>query len=124
LQTTASLELFRFNRQTRNRPASVLSICSCSPQRATRPGAVTTMRCAAAAFTRCRSFGDGALPFDVVIPGRGRGTLRLHDGSLYIETEEPITLCTGCDCGSIGELAMCSKPNSAPTWRWSAKPSR
>ena len=50
-------------------------------------------------------FGDGALPFDVVVPGRGRGTLRLHEGSLFIETEEPLTLCTGCDCDNVRDLA-------------------
>jgi hypothetical protein len=105
LETTASLELFRFNRETAQLPR--FHFVDLFLQPATRD---TARRCyddavRGSGIYTLSQFGDGALPFDVVIPGRGRGTLRLHDGSLYIETEEPITLCTGCDCGSVQELA-------------------
>jgi hypothetical protein len=105
LETTASLELFRFNRETAQLPR--FRFVDLFLQPATRD---TSRRCyddavRGSGIYTLSQFGDGALPFDVVIPGRGRGTLRLHDGSLYIETEEPITLCTGCDCGSVQELA-------------------
>jgi hypothetical protein len=105
LQTTASLELFRFNRATAQLPR--FRFVDLFLQPATRD---TARRCyddavRGSGIYTLSQFGDGALPFDVVIPGRGRGTLRLHEGSLYIETEEPITLCTGCDCGSVQELA-------------------
>ncbi len=105
VQTGASLELFRFNRQTARLPR--FGFVHLFLQPATRDAA---RRCyddavrGSGIYTLDR-FGTGALPFDVVIPGRGRGTLRLHEGSLYIETEEPITLCAGCDCGSVEELA-------------------
>jgi hypothetical protein len=105
LQTGASLQLFRFNRDTAKLPR--FRFVDLFLQPATREVA---RRCYDEALRgsgiyTLDQFGPGALPFDVVIPGRGRGTLRLHEGSLYIETEEPITLCTGCDCGSVEELA-------------------
>jgi hypothetical protein len=105
LQNGASLRLFRFNRSTASLPR--FRFVDLFLQPATR---ALARRCYDEALLgsgiyTLDQFGAGALPFDVVIPGRGRGTLRLHEGSLYIETEEPITLCTGCDCGSVEELA-------------------
>jgi len=105
LQTSTSLQLFRFNRATAARPRFAFVDLFLQP--ATRELAA---RCydeavRGSGIYALDKFGPGALPFDVVIPGRGRGTLRLHEGSLYIETEEPITLCTGCDCGSVTQLA-------------------
>ncbi|MBV9468272.1 MAG: hypothetical protein JOZ57_03445, partial [Abitibacteriaceae bacterium] len=105
LQTGASLELFRFNRATANLPR--FRFVDLFLQPATRDLARQCYDNAVrgSGIYTLGQLGAGALPFDVVIPGRGRGTLRLHDGSLYIDTEEPITLCTGCDCGSVEELA-------------------
>ena len=105
LQTTSSLQLFKFNRATCQKPRFGFLNLFLQPQ--TRDVA---RRCyddavRGSGIYQLSQFGDGALPFDVVIPGRGRGTLHLHEGSLYIETEEPITLCRGCDCGSVEELA-------------------
>jgi hypothetical protein len=105
LQTGASLQLFRFNRSTAKLPR--FRFVDLFLQPATRELArrcYDEALCGSGIYT-LEQFGAGALPFDVVIPGRGRGTLRLQEGSLYIETEEPITLCAGCDCGSVEELA-------------------
>jgi len=105
LQSGTSTEIFRFNRQTQSLPRFAFLDLFLNPK--TRE---TARRCyddavRGSGIYTLNQFGDGAIPFDVVIRGRGRGTLRLHEGSLFIETEEPITLCTGCDCASLEDLA-------------------
>ncbi len=114
LQTTTSLQLFRFNSQTCETPRFRFLDLFLQPQ--TRDVA---RRCyddavRGSGIYQLSQFGDGALPFDVVIPNRGRGTLRLHEGSLYIETETPVTLCQGCDCGSVAELAQVLEATFGP----------
>ena len=105
LQTGDSMQLFRFNRQTAKLPR--FRFVDLFVQSSTREVA---RRCydgavGGSGIYTLDQFGAGALPFDVVIPGRGRGTLRIHNGSVCIETEKPITICSGCNPASIEELA-------------------
>lgn len=51
-------------------------------------------------------FGEGALPFDLVIAKRGRGTLRLTDRWLTVETKEPITIPLSKPVHSVADLAQ------------------
>ena len=104
-ETTSSLELFRFNAQTANLPRfgfvdaflnpATREVCKRAYDDAVRGSGIYTLD----------GFGPGALPFDVVIPGHGRGTLRLHDGKVIVETETPIEICENCDPDSISRLA-------------------
>lgn len=105
LETTTSLDLFRFNAQTAHLPRFNFVDIFLNP--ATRELA---RRCynealGGSGIYTLDGFGEGALPFDVVVPGHGRGTLRLHDGNVIVETETPIEICQNCDPHSIGQLA-------------------
>ena len=114
LETTTSLDLFRFNAQTASLPRFHFVDIFLNP--ATRELA---KRCynealGGSGIYTLDGFGEGALPFDVVVPGRGRGTLRLHEGNVIVETEEPIEICRNCDPHSIGDLAALLESEFGP----------
>ena len=107
LQSSHSLKLFRFNKETAAYPRFKFLELFLNPQ--TREVAKKCYDDAVrgSGIYTLDQFGAGALPFDVVIPGKGRGTLRLHNNEIIIETEPAITLCTNCDCPTAEVLASC-----------------
>jgi len=107
LATSNTLRLLRFNRQTAHLPRFAFVEAFLCPD--TRQAAIDAYNQAVAggetyALDR---FGEGALPFDLVIPGRGRGTLHLKDdGDLLVDLDKPLTLpCPGGACASVADLA-------------------
>ncbi len=105
LETTASLDLFRFNSQTARAPRFGFVDLFLNP--ATREIARRAYDDAVrgSGIYTLDGFGEGALPFDVVIKGKGRGTLRLFEGKVIVETEPPVEICENCDPDSVERLA-------------------
>ena len=104
LQTSHSLKIFRFNRETSPYPR--FQFVDLFLNSATREIAREAYNAAVqgSGIYTLDQFGEGALPFDVVIPQRGRGTLRVLPNSLVIETEPPIKI-ADVSCENVAQLA-------------------
>jgi hypothetical protein len=108
LSTSSTTRLLRFNRETCILPRFAFVNAFLSP--ITRKIAVDSYNLAvggSGAYT-LEGFGEGALPFDLVIPGRGRGTLCVPgDGTIIVNTpRQPIVLCDrNCDFADVRALA-------------------
>lgn len=106
LSTSSTLRLLRFNRETAGLPRFAFVDLFLRPE--TRGAAIDAYNTAVGGtdtYTLDR-FGEGALPFDLVIPGKGRGTLSLRgNNTVRVETAPPITLCTDCRIESATQLA-------------------
>lgn len=112
LTTSTSLRLFKFNRDTASLPRFAFVDLFLNP--ATREIAARCYNEAVrgSGIYTLDQFGPGALPFDVVIPGLGRGTLRLHEGALHIETEPRRTIKSACE--NVEQLAQILEDNFGP----------
>lgn len=107
IESVSSLDLFTFNRSTadlpRFRPVDAFldprtrDICQAAYDEAVAGSDIYTLD----------RFAEGAIPFDVVIPGKGRGTVCLRDGAVVIDTDEPISIpCTQCPTDIRGLACM------------------
>ncbi len=114
LETSSSLALFRFNTQTCDLPRFAFVDLFLNPQTRETARLCYDEAVRGSGIYPLPQLGEGALPFDVVIPNRGRGTLRVHNGSIFIDTEEPHTLCTGCDPTSVRDLARVLEAQFGP----------
>lgn len=107
LEVTTSLDLFRFNRSTahlsRFKPVGAFldpakrEVCQSAYDEAVADSDIFTLD----------RFCEGAIPFDLVVPGQGRGTICLRDGEVVIDADEPIRIpCAACPTDVDGLAAM------------------
>lgn len=90
IETSATTELLKFNLSTCDQPRFQLLRFFLDPE--TRDLAIRSYNEAirGSEIYGLDRFGSGALPFDVVVPGRGRGTLRVGRKGLVIMTPQPL----------------------------------
>jgi hypothetical protein len=105
LEATATSELLRFTRETAGLPRFELADYFVRPEtRDLARGAYDEAIREAEIYELAR-FGTGAIPFDLVIPGYGRGTIRLGTRGAVIQTREPVFLSFKKPISSLRELA-------------------
>lgn len=117
LSTSSTMRLLRFNTETARLPRFAFVDLFLNP--VTRRIAIDAYNSAvggSGAYT-LEEFGEGALPFDLVIAGKGRGTLCIPgNGTILVNTpREQIMLCDkGCDFASVNSLARIVEKELGP----------
>jgi len=115
LSTTATSELLRFNRATCD--SCRFDLLNLFVDQATRDVACSayneSIRGSSGLYELSR-FGSGAIPFDLIIPGHGRGTIRLGTKGAVVMTANPQFLSLKKPLGSVGELAEAIEAKFGP----------
>jgi len=90
LDTTRTTTLLKFNRETSHLPRFELLELFVNPATRAKANAAydEAIRGSSGLYEVSR-FGTGAIPFDLVIPGKGRGTIRLGSRGAVINTPAP-----------------------------------
>lgn len=96
LETTTSMRLFNFGPSTHDLGRFDIVKVFLDPKTRDAARAAYSTAVAGSGIYPLESFGDGAIPFDVVIPEVGRGTLRLMGRDIIIETA-PIATRVRCE---------------------------
>lgn len=115
METTRTSRLLRFNRETCTLPrfelpALFIAAASAPTAKAAYDEAI---RDAHGLYELAR-FGTGAIPFDLVIPGIGRGTIRIGNYGVVINTPTPQFLSLRRPLQSIGEFAALIESRFGP----------
>jgi len=105
IETTRTTELLRFNRSTCDLPRFELLQAFLDPK--TREAACEAYDASVGGtqMYALEKFGAGALPFDLYVPGIGRGTLRLGSRGGVVMAEEPVAFSFKKPVDSVQRLA-------------------
>lgn len=106
LSTNCSASLLRFSPETASLPRFQLVNLFLHPETASIAREAYNRAVEDSEIYTLDRFGEGAIPFDLVIPQRGRGTLRLSDRWIVVETEAPIAIALEQPVHSVEQLAQ------------------
>lgn len=88
IEVTRTSDLLQFNTHTCGRPRFEVLGAFLDPERSALAAEAYNSAVEGTEIYTLDRFGSGAVPFDVLIPGKGRGTLRLGNRSAIIMTPE------------------------------------
>lgn len=89
LRATRTTELLKFNPKTSTLPRFDLVNLFVSPDSAEEARNAYNEALKGAEIYGLERFGTGAIPFDLVVPGKGRGTVRIGNRAIIVMTPDP-----------------------------------
>lgn len=113
-EVTASTELLRFNCETCDQPRFELVERFIHPETRTEAGEAYNLALAGSEIYGLERFGSGAIPFDLYVPGRGRGTLRIGNRALIIMTPAPLFISLKRPLRTVRDLAAAIEGKFGP----------
>lgn len=115
VDTTTTTKLLRFNRETCSLPRFGLVDLFVRPDtKAAAKAAYDEAVAHGPGMFPLGRFGTGAVPFDLVIPGKGRGTLRIGNRGAVVMTPVPQFLSFKKPLGGVEELAALVEAKFGP----------
>jgi len=114
LETTATSELLRFNRGTCELPRFEIAKLFVNSETRVRAQAAYNDAIRGTEVYTLDRFGSGAIPFDLVIPGKGRGTIRLGTKAMVVMTPIPQFVAFKNPIDSLPQLASAIEDKFGP----------
>jgi hypothetical protein len=105
VDTTTTTELLQFNSKTAGLPRFQLLNAFLAPETAEIAKAAYDTAIHGSGLYEISRFGSGAIPFDLVVPGKGRGTIRIGRRGIVIMTRDPLFISLKKPIGSVSDLA-------------------
>ena len=102
---TKTSELLRFNTKTWDQPRFALAALFVNPDSKVAASRAYDEAIQGSEMYQLPRFGTGAIPFDLVIPGVGRGTLRIGNRGIVIMSRKPQFISLKKPVQSLEELA-------------------
>lgn len=104
-ETSATTELLRFNRETCQLPRFELLGLFVDPATRDRARQAYNETVGGSEMYTLDRFGSWAIPFDLVVPGQGRGTVRIAPKAIVVMTPKPLFITTKKSVASLQDLA-------------------
>jgi predicted nucleic acid-binding Zn-ribbon protein len=105
LELTKASDVFRFDRSTASQPRFRLLGAFLNPETRAKCQSAYDLAVEGSDTYALDKFPEGAIPFDLVVPCEGRGTICLRDGTVVIDLDEPVTIKVARPPGTVEELA-------------------
>jgi hypothetical protein len=105
IETTQTSDLLRINLRTSTQPRFSLANLFFAQETRAKACQIYDEAIAGSGLYRLAKFGSGAVPFDLLIPGLGRGTVRIGKRGIVIATPKPQFLTLKRPLRSVEEFA-------------------
>lgn len=105
LRTVLSSKLLRFNTDTVRRPLFRVLDLFLNPQTGETLKSAYNQTVAGSEIYTLDKFGEGAVPFELVVPGHGRGTICITGDRITVQADEPIHIKAAEPIHSAAQLA-------------------